>query len=80
VKNHKAEIRRCVQTLLAGKHKPSDIADDAPLLTSGLLDSIDVLEIVSFLESHCGIDFAAQPFDPSAFDSIDSIASLAQGR
>lgn len=71
------EIRRFVSGLLDNKGANGELADDAPLLSSGRLDSIDVLEIVAFLETRYGIDFAERAFDPGDFDTIDSIAKLA---
>ena len=73
----KDEIRRFVCGLLDNKGLHGELADDAPLISSGRLDSVDVLEIVAFLETRYGLDFAARPFDPGDFDTLDSIAKLA---
>jgi len=66
-------IRDLVFELLARKGAAPLPADEEPLLSSGLLDSVDVLEIVAFLEQRHGIDFAARPFDPYDFDTIAAI-------
>jgi acyl carrier protein len=51
-----------------------------PLFSSGLLDSLDVLELIAFLESSCGI--RVSPFDVSIerFDTIGAIVALVTER
>ncbi|HTF88118.1 MAG TPA: hypothetical protein VK843_06880 [Planctomycetota bacterium] len=70
------EIRAFVGELLARKGEGAALADGERLITSGRLDSIDVLEIVAFLETRYAVDFAARPFDPGDFDTVESIAKL----
>ncbi len=72
------EIRAFVGELLIRKGESALLADRDPLITSGRLDSIDVLEIVTFLETRYAIDFAVRPFDPGEFDTIESIVRLAE--
>ena len=71
-----ARVRGFIGELLARKGEPSQVADDELLITSGRLDSVDVLEIVTFLESNYAMDFAARPFDPADFDTVARIAAL----
>jgi acyl carrier protein len=75
----RGEIRAFVSELLARKGEAGAPADGEPLITSGRLDSIDVLEIVTFVETRYGVDFAARPFDPGDFESIDTIVALVSG-
>ena len=70
------QVRALVHELLERRGVTENVADDAPLLTGGLLDSTDVLEIVTFLESRFGVDFASRPFDPDDFDTVEGIALL----
>ena len=58
------------------KGLPSDVSDNEPLLTAGLIDSMDVLQTVLFLEENFGLDFSVHPFNPDDFDSIESIHRL----
>jgi len=74
--NDLIEIRTFVHGLLANKGVHQDLPDDAALVSSGYLDSTDVLQIVLFLEERFSIDFSIVDFDPDLFDSIDNIASL----
>jgi acyl carrier protein len=69
-------IRARVRELLERRGDAGAVGDRDPLLTSGRLDSVDVLELVTFLEAAYAVDFTARPFDPDDFDSIDAIAAL----
>ncbi len=49
---------------------------DDPLVASGLLDSMAIMQIVVYLEETYGIDFAAGGFDPDRLASMASIMGL----
>ena len=49
---------------------------DDPLVASGLLDSMAIMQIVVYLEESHGIDFAAGGFDPERLASMGSIVGL----
>ena len=66
-------IREFITGLLEMKGERTDVSDTEPLLTAGLLDSMDVLQTVLFLEENFGLDFSVRPFNPDDFDSIESI-------
>jgi len=74
--DHREEIRKCLKELLLLKGDKQPFSDDASLLLSGRLASVDAVEIVVFLEEKFGIDFAKVGFDQSLIDSVDSIDSL----
>lgn len=65
-------IRDFVGSLLRRKEDTNPFTDSDSLVLSGRLDSIDILQIVMFLEAK-GIDFNDQEFDQEAFDSIARI-------
>jgi acyl carrier protein len=69
-------IREFVLELAQRKGSSARPSDRDPLISSGILDSIDVLEIVAFLESRYAIDFSARAFDPGDFETIESIVRL----
>ena len=58
------------------RRKPSNLRDDTPLRTSGILDSAATLRLVSFVEDHYGIEVQAHEAWVENFDRIDSIASF----
>ncbi len=70
-----------VETLRLEDIKPEDIADDAPLIGSGLsLDSIDALELVVQLEREFGIKISSSEESRRALASIASLASFIRER
>ena len=65
-------MRKFVGSLLRRKDDTSPFTDSDSLVLSGRLDSIEILQIVMFLEDK-GVNFSDQEFDQEAFDSIDRI-------
>ncbi|MGE5276403.1 MAG: phosphopantetheine-binding protein [Acidobacteriota bacterium] len=54
----------------------SEIEEGENLVQSGLIDSLALLEIVSFLESEFGVDFSSTGLDPGRLTTIPSILDL----
>jgi len=52
----------------------STVSDDDSLFTSGVVDSLSLLEILSFIERESG---TAVPLDEVSIDDIDTLRSLA---
>jgi acyl carrier protein len=75
----KAAIRNFVRELLARKGDTAPIADDASLLLSGRLQSVEAIELAVFLEEKFGVDFAKLGFDQEMIDTVDAISALVQG-
>lgn len=69
-------IREFLQQLLMRKGDSAGFSDIEGLLVSGRMDSVDVIEVVVFLENTFAIDFSQRAFDQSEFDSVNSIAAL----
>jgi acyl carrier protein len=76
--NQREGIRKYLQELLALKGDRQPFADDASLLLSGRLASVDAVDIVVFLEEKFGVDFSELGFDPALIDSVDAIDALTQ--
>jgi acyl carrier protein len=56
------------------------IADDDPLLESGIVDSLGVLDIVSFIESDLSVIVADEDLVRENFGSIERIAAYIEAR
>jgi acyl carrier protein len=55
-------------------NKPIEqIGADENLVTSGLIDSLALVEIVVYLENTYGIDFSTHGFEPERLSSMTSI-------
>ncbi len=69
-------VRRFVMDVLRRKGDGGALADNDSLVLSGRLASIDLLEVVTFLEEEFGLDLADRGFDQRDFDSIESIVHM----
>lgn len=61
----------------------SDVSTDTPLISSGVLDSLALLELIGFVEEQFGIGLAAHNVNADNFETIaamcDLIAELRRG-
>ena len=73
-------IREFLSRLLAGKGDTMGFADSDSLIVSGRLESIDVLDIVVFLEKNYRVDFGEQDFDQTTLDTVNNMVAVAEGR
>lgn len=55
---------------------PDGLADDSLLVTSGVVDSTGMLEMIAFVESEFGIRIADDEMVPENLESIERIASF----
>jgi acyl carrier protein len=70
-----------VTTLKLEDVRPEDLADDEPLIGSGLnLDSIDALELVVTLEKEYGIKIKSSEESRQALGSIAHLAEFIRAR
>lgn len=52
------------------------LGEQERLVASGLIDSLAILQIVSYLETKYGIDFSIRGVDPEQLGSVGSILDL----
>ncbi len=64
-----------LETFLPGED-PQALTGSTPLITSGILDSLATLDLVSFLETQYGLEFEAADIDPNRIGTLDDIARL----
>lgn len=74
------QIREYIVSRLHSHGDLSAIGDDDLIFTSARLDSLDAVELVIFLESNFGIDFAKLNFDLTLLNSINAIVELISTR
>ncbi len=64
------DVRRFILEHLAeqlrvqGRSLPTDLPDDYDLMLSGLIDSLDLLELMTALAEHCGGEIDFEAIDP----------------
>jgi acyl carrier protein len=74
----KATIRQFILATYLPGESPANLRDDMPLRTSGVLDSLATLGLVSFVEREFGIELDAYETGVESFDRIDDIVALVE--
>lgn len=65
-----------LETILRPDVTPDGLGEHENLVEAGLIDSLSVLQIVLFLESEFGINFASTGVDPGRLYTTSSILDL----
>lgn len=71
--NVRQEIRDVLEKLLRQNGDAEPFSDGDSLLVNGRLQSIDVIQLVLFLEKRFGVDFGQTGLDAAEIDSVDLI-------
>lgn len=75
-----ASINDTLRTQILTTHlpgeSPENLADDTPLQSSGILDSLAMLGIVGFIEKTYGIELDVYDTTLERFDTIRDIAAV----
>lgn len=74
--NVKETIRDYILREFLPGESSANLANDTPLRTSGILDSMATLNLVAFLEQTFGITLEAHETGIDQFDRIQDIATL----
>ena len=72
----KNTIREFILSEYLPGESPANIKDETPLRTSGILDSMATLALVSFLEQRFAVEFDAHETGIEHFDRLDDITNL----
>ena len=73
-------LRAKVRELLDRRGDERGFNDQELMLTHGRLDSLSVVELISFLESRFHLDLKGYEFDARDFESVDSLLSFISRR
>lgn len=57
-----------------------NLTPETPLLGSGLLDSLSILQLTMFLSDRWGIEISDEDFTPENFATIGSLVALVEGK
>ena len=60
--------------------KAADLTPDTPLLSSGVLDSLGILQLMGFLGDELGIEIGEEDFTMENFETIGSLAAFVARR
>lgn len=72
--NIEADIRQFIVSELLADEKSSGLAEDDPLVSSGRVDSMGLLQILGFIQQRFGVDLMAVG-TPRDFDSIAALSA-----
>jgi acyl carrier protein len=78
--NVKAAIKAFILAEFLPGDSPEDLTDTTPLLTTGILDSIAILQLVDFLESHFEISIPPHEMDVDHLDSVAAVVQLVRAK
>ncbi len=57
-----------------------DLTDETPLLSSGVLDSLAILQLMSFLADELGIEIADDDFTLDNFETVGALLAFVRRR
>ena len=73
----RADLTRYIQSKLLPQDDGPAIEPDTDVLRQGIIDSLGVFQVVSFLEEKCGIRIDDSEITVDHFQSIDAMAQFA---
>ena len=73
---YKLELIEFLRTIQRPDYPLDDIDEESSLVESGLIDSLALLQIVSYLEQTYRVDFNERGIDPDDLRSVNSILDL----
>jgi acyl carrier protein len=77
MEERRERVRAFVAELLRAKGDGDPFGDDTSLyIMSGRMDSLNVIDMVNFLETEFGLDLSGTDFSPESMDSVNSIIKL----
>ena len=62
------------------EEEDTEVGEDTPLITSGLVDSFSMVSLKMFLEDEYEIQIPDEEATTEAFDTVKSIMALVQGK
>jgi acyl carrier protein len=73
------DVKRVIREFILTRYLPGETAenlrDDTPLQTSGILDSLATIQMVTFLEKQFGIELDVYDISIERFNRIEDIAA-----
>ena len=72
----KEDLLRFLHSIQKAGRPIEELEEREPMVASGLIDSLAILQIVSYLETTYGLDFSVRGVDPEQLGSIGNILEL----
>ncbi len=80
MKSTEQMIRCFIAETILFTHEDYPYSDDSSLLENGILDSMNVMELVAFLEEEVGLEIADNEITPENFDSVNQLAKFVRSK
>ena len=74
------EIRQIILEILEDMHSDVDFENETALIDDGILDSFDVVSIISALDDEFDVQVRISELDPDNFNSVQAIWALIQSQ
>jgi len=71
------KIKEFIRTEVNPELQLAELGDDEPLIESGIIDSLGVLKIMSFLDETFGVDLGSEEIRLENFKDVRTICELA---
>jgi acyl carrier protein len=82
--NNLSDVRETIRTYILREFLPgvaaSDLADDTPLISGGILDSLATVRLVAMLEERYRITIEAHEASITHFNTVADIADLVRDK
>jgi acyl carrier protein len=72
--------REKIRQFISDSFLVDDFADGDSFLGTGLIDSLGIVQLVSFVESEYGLKVPDTDLVPANFDSVDNLAAYVERR
>ena len=72
----KAELASFIEKHLVGEDRRLEITSTTPLIEQGIIDSMGLMQIVSFVEERTGVRVPDDEVSPENFETIETIETL----
>lgn len=67
-----------IKEILSDNCPDIELEGDAKFITGGLIDSVDLVAVISDIEDEFGIEISMEEIVPENFDSVDAIWKMVQ--
>ncbi len=72
------DVRDRVRTFIKDAFLVDEFKDDESFLTSGIIDSLGVMQLVAFVESEFAVRVADVDLVPQNFDSVEQVSAFVE--
>lgn len=73
-----SKLKHFIATELMYGEDDSVLSSDEPLLGSGIVDSLGIMRLVSFIEEEFGVEVPEQDLVPEHFQTVNRLAAFVQ--